>query len=170
MVLFDVNGNQIQSTNVSSKGDNSFQTVALDALGVGRMEIVFAGSGAVSDVIFCRDGHAVDPASTRFFVVDADVDSVFRYDADGNQIDDFAVVPAAVSRGVTSNPDGSLVWVVKSNERVVLHDGTDNSELGNWHADGPNWARGIANQGDDLWIVDGDTDRVFFYGGWSELH
>ena len=170
IVLFDINGNQIQSTEVNGKGNNSFQTVALDALGVARMEVVFTGSGAITDIVFCRDeGHAIEAASAKFFIAEGSTDDVYRYTADGQQIDGFAINPTAVSRGVTTTADGSTAWVVKSNEWVYVYDGNDDSYQGKWDAQGPEWARGIATDDTDFWIVDDKLNRVYFYSdaaGW----
>ena len=163
IILYDVNGNQIQTTEVAGQGDNSQQTVALDALGVSRMEIVFAGSGAVTDIIFCREGHPIDVPPVKFFVAEGSTDDVYRYTAAGEQINGFAIESTATSRGVTTTSDGSTAWIVKSNEWVYVHDGTDGSFQGQWDAVGPDWARGIATNDTDIWIVDDRLDRVYFY-------
>lgn len=43
---------------IEDRGNNSgVQTVDLNAVGVSRMEVNLAGSGAVTDLVFCRDVH-----------------------------------------------------------------------------------------------------------------
>ena len=163
IVLYDIDGNQIQSTQVYGKGNNSFQTVALNALGVARMEVIFTGSGAITDIVFCRDGHPIEGASPKFFIAEGSTDDVYRYTADFEQIDGFAIESAAISRGITTTTDGSTAWVVKSNEWVYVYDGSDQTFQGRWDAQGPEIARGIATNDTDIWIVDDKLNRVYFY-------
>jgi RHS repeat-associated protein len=54
--LYDVHGERISTTNIPRRGDNSHQIIALNAVDVSRLELNLAGSGAITDLIFCRDG------------------------------------------------------------------------------------------------------------------
>ena len=57
--LFDANGVLISTTPVNgTNANNGFSIVDLSANGVARMEVELTGSGAITDIIFCRDGHA----------------------------------------------------------------------------------------------------------------
>ena len=96
----------------------------------------------------------VEAPATRFFTVDRDNDRIYQYDQAGNPVGDFDGVQTSTSRGITTNADGSIVWVLKSNENVYVYDGQTNELLGSWDAVQLNAARGIANSGSDLWIVD----------------
>ena len=55
ITAFDASGGVIDSTVIPTRGNNSFQTVALGASGVRRLEVFFAGSGAVAAIRFCVD-------------------------------------------------------------------------------------------------------------------
>ncbi len=167
--LFDTGGNLIQSRAVAGAGDNSYQTVALDALGVARLEVEFTGSGAITDLVFCRTGHVIEPPPTKFITVDGGNDRGYEYDASFGQQGEFELAGGAVARGVTTTAAGNPVWVVKSNEWVSVYDRANDTLLGQWDAQGPEWARGIATDGTDIWIVDALHDRVYRYNGGAEL-
>ena len=120
LLLYDSNGDLIQSTNVSGEGNNSYQTVALDALGVSRLEVVFEGSGAITDLVFCRDGHTIDPPPTKFFTVDGQNDSGFEYSASGEQLEEFDLVGGAVARGVTTTASGTVSYTHLTLPTILL--------------------------------------------------
>ena len=174
--LLDSSGQVILTKQVDGKGNNSHQTVALDATGVSRLEVVLSGSGAVTDLVFCRvdengnhegDVEPVTP-QTKFYTVDGISDSGFQYDAAGANLGSFDLVDGAIARGVTTTVTGNPVWVVKSNEWVYVYDRTDDSFLGKWDAVGPSVAQGIATNGTDFWIVDDQKDRVYVYENASD--
>ncbi|MCB1877244.1 MAG: RICIN domain-containing protein, partial [Chromatiales bacterium] len=52
---FDASGALIASVPLQTYGDNSFQRVALNAMGVSTLKITFTGSGAVTDLAYCLD-------------------------------------------------------------------------------------------------------------------
>ena len=162
ITLYDANGDEIQTTHVAGQGNNSQQTVVLDAEGVARMEIVLLGSGAVTEIVFDRNSGSIDAAPAKFVVAEGSTDDVYRYTAGGQQIDGFEIRSTATSRGVTTTTDGSTAWVVKSNEFVYVY-GSDGTYQGEWDAIGPRRARGIATNDTDIWIVDDRLDRVYFY-------
>ncbi|APZ93100.1 putative Ig domain-containing protein [Fuerstiella marisgermanici] len=54
--LYDAAGRRISKVNIPRRGDNSHQVLALNAEGVSRLELVLCGSGAITDLIFDRDG------------------------------------------------------------------------------------------------------------------
>jgi len=55
--LYDAAGRRISKVNIPRRGDNSHQVLALNAEGVSRLELVLCGSGAITDLIFDRDGN-----------------------------------------------------------------------------------------------------------------
>ena len=55
--LYDADDNLLASVNAANVGNNGFQRLTLGVDNVSRMEIVFVGSGAVTDLQFCTD-HA----------------------------------------------------------------------------------------------------------------
>ena len=174
--LLDANGQVILTRVVDGAGNNSHQTIALDATDVSRLEVILTGSGAVTDLVFCRDGEnsnhegVVEPVTpkTKFYTVDGANDSGFQYDASGANLGSFDLVDGAIARGVTTTVTGNPVWVVKSNEWVYVYDRTDDSFLGKWDAVGPTVAQGIATNGTDFWIVDDQRDRVYVYENASD--
>ena len=166
--LFDSSGALISSTTITEVGNNGVGRVALDALGVSKMEIHFTGSGAVTDIEFCRDGAPIAPAPTRFFVTDRDDDAVYRYASSGDGVGDFDASAAYNPRGITTTGEGNPVWVVSeegSPERVYVYDTDGETLLGDWTAKGLTEPQGIATDGTDIWIVDSSTDRVQRYAG-----
>ncbi|GAB5443698.1 MAG: hypothetical protein Fues2KO_40470 [Fuerstiella sp.] len=54
--LYDATGSLIRRVNIPRRGDNSHQVHELNETGVSRLEVEFDGSGAVTDLVFCRDG------------------------------------------------------------------------------------------------------------------
>lgn len=104
-------------------------------------------------------------SSTKFIVVDATADQTFNYDAAGNLVVRHSLnKEAQESRGVTTIKDGSVYWVVDKDGKVYVHDQSGRL-LGTWEATGIDKPEGIATNGKDLWIVDRETDRVFFFAG-----
>jgi uncharacterized repeat protein (TIGR01451 family) len=57
---FDAGGGLIASAPIDDLGDNSVQTVTLGAVGVRRLEVKFASSGAVSALLFCADPPTIE--------------------------------------------------------------------------------------------------------------
>jgi hypothetical protein len=54
IVTYTPGGTFISSTPVPNRGENSWQSIDVDETGVGRLEIVFDSSGAVTDFEFCE--------------------------------------------------------------------------------------------------------------------
>ncbi|MGN6543854.1 MAG: FG-GAP repeat domain-containing protein, partial [Aureliella sp.] len=52
---YSAGGSLIQSLDVAGSYRGARQAIELDALNVARLEVDFAGSGAISDIVFCRD-------------------------------------------------------------------------------------------------------------------
>ena len=166
--LFDAVGALILSAPIESVGNNGVGRVALDATGVSKMEIVLTGSGAVTDIEFCRDGAPIATAQTRFFVVDRKDDDIYRYATGGTSLGDFDASAAYNPRGITTTGEGNPVWVISeegSPERVYVYDTDGETLLGDWTAKNLSNPQGIATDGTDIWVVDRSSDKVKRYAG-----
>lgn len=65
---FGPDGQLITAVDSLTPGDNSFQSLAIDAAEVARLEVDLSGSGAVTDLVFSRDGqHDVRLVGGRVF-------------------------------------------------------------------------------------------------------
>ncbi len=51
----ETGGTLLREVNMQAYGNNSFQIVTVNAVGVRRLEIIFGGSGGVSAVVFCSE-------------------------------------------------------------------------------------------------------------------
>jgi subtilisin family serine protease len=108
-----------------------------------------------------------DPIVSSFLVVnDASPDRVYGYStagaANGNQ-----ALPAAnaASRGIATNDDGSIRWVLNSN-RVVFVYNASGTLLGSWTLGTMptnSVVEGIATDGTHIWVVESRGDRVYYY-------
>ncbi len=108
-----------------------------------------------------------DPIVSSFLVVnDSSPDRVYAYSAaglaNGNQ-----ALPTAngTSRGIATNDDGSIRWVLNSN-RVVFVYSAAGTLLGSWTLGTmPTNAtvEGIATDGTHIWVVESRGDRVYYY-------
>ncbi|MEM7474531.1 MAG: putative Ig domain-containing protein [Planctomycetota bacterium] len=161
--LFGSDGNLMSETSISDLGNNSFQVVELNATNVTRMEIVLAGSGAVAAIVSCREGGPIQPAPSRFYVVDSQDKDAYRYSATGSSIGSFDLVQHGRPRGAATTDTGNPLWVVNSNKYVKVYDTQSEEVLGYWRAKGIERPEGIATDGEDVWIVDDASNRVFKY-------
>ena len=70
IVMYDAAGAIVAVREITPLGSNSFQSVALNAAGVSRMEVRFVGTGAVGELIFARPNDAgargFQPGSIRW--------------------------------------------------------------------------------------------------------
>jgi len=108
-----------------------------------------------------------DPIVSSFLVVnDSSPDRVYAYSAaglaNGNQ-----ALPTAngTSRGIATNDDGSIRWVLNNN-RVVFVYSAAGTLLGSWTLGTiPTNAtmEGIATDGTHIWVVESRGDRVYYY-------
>jgi len=188
VTTFDADGNVISTQAIADLGDNSFQSIAVGADGVSRMEVTLVSSGAVTELSFdrtyanvasvtvgatsdsdsshyCNPPTPTDPtvAYKRFFVVDTYVDRTFEYDADGTPLENSHLACCNYApRGITMTADGQTNWVVDKYNGVFVYD-DDGNLLGRWDAGGLYRPEGIATDEEDIWIVDRSSDKVFFY-------
>ncbi|MCA9270984.1 MAG: hypothetical protein KDA41_21030, partial [Planctomycetales bacterium] len=108
------------------------------------------------------------PTTGGLLVVDPRRDSLSGYSLDGaatgvsslNREDDNA-------RGVATSADGSVTWVLDEKGEVFVYDAAG-ALLGSWELERVDKAEGIAISGSDLWVVDREADRVYFFAGGAD--
>ncbi len=110
---------------------------------------------------------------TKFYVVDdASADKTYEYQASGAAVENYGLNTGNTApRGAASTAAGTTVWVVDANKKVYLYD-TSGSTLGSWTAGGLTsnaLVEGIATDGKDVWLVDNQADRVYYYSGGASL-
>ncbi|MGN6545519.1 MAG: putative Ig domain-containing protein, partial [Aureliella sp.] len=163
--LFADDGTAISSVSIPNCGSKSLQVVALNASHVGRMEIVLASGGAVASIVSCRDNRPIPIPESRYFVIDAG-NRIFRYSAQGFDIGDFEVAPGMHARGIAADRDANLLWIISeegNQDRVYVYDTARERLLGSWKPQGVIAPQGIATDGNDIWILDGSSNRVLRY-------
>ena len=111
------------------------------------------------------DNDPIPP--TKFYVVDdGSLNRTYEYDANGLPIENYAVNSANTTpRGIATTALGDRTWVVDANRNVYVYD-TSGGLLGSWTAGSlatNTNVQGIATDGTNIWIVDAQSDRVFYY-------
>jgi hypothetical protein len=95
-------------------------------------------------------------------------DALYQYDAAGlGSVPQTLYMANVSTRGLTRNAAGTNYWALNANKTVVVYD-ANFQPLDFWTAWGlPNNAQpeGIANFGNDLWILDKKTGKVYKYNG-----
>ena len=117
-------------------------------------------SSVISDQ---ADPRVAADSNTKFFVVDASANSVFRYTSEGEENGDFFLTTSPGVRDITANVDGSKLWIVDSIARTVETRSPDGWKLGAWRALDMQDPQGIATNGADIWLVDGMTREILKY-------
>ncbi len=110
---------------------------------------------------------------TKFYVVDdASADKTYEYQASGGAVENYGLNTGNTApRGAASTAAGTTVWVVDANKKVYLYD-TSGNIVGSWSAGGLQFnaqVEGIATDGKDVWLVDNQADRVYYYSGAASL-
>ena len=99
--LYDAAGNLVQSDSASgASGGNGFYVVDLSASGVARMEVQLTGSGAITDVIFCRASHTPNAAQN------ATISGATSFDTDEPYQINLATTASPVAQWVVNWGDG----------------------------------------------------------------
>ncbi|MDB5385061.1 MAG: repeat-associated core protein [Planctomycetaceae bacterium] len=107
--------------------------------------------------------------ATKFFVADADRGAAFQYVADGTPIKNTVLNKSdSKPRGIASNSTGTVQWVIDSSGAVFVYDNSANL-LGTWTPQNVGKPEGITVSGNDLWLVDPNQDKVFFFSGGANL-
>lgn len=104
-------------------------------------------------------------SSPKFFVVDGGTRSKFGYDANGLPTGESKLNKQdAGSRGIATSKDSSTTWVVDKDAVVFVYNSTGKL-LGSWKAEGIDKPEGITTDDTNIWIVDREKDKVFFFAG-----
>ncbi len=156
---------QPQNGTLTLNSDGSFTYIANPSF-VGSDSFTYVASdGILTSNLVTVNITVTAPTHHRFIVVDGDSHTTFHYDESGNLVTQQGLDKKADDpRGIAANKDGSLYWVVDADGRVFVHNASGRT-LGSWVARGIDRPEGIATNGKDLWIVDRETDRVYFFAG-----
>lgn len=101
--------------------------------------------------------------ATKFYVADGTTPAIYEYAEDGLPLGNYNNDQGNFRlRGVTANASGSRIWYVAL-DGFVASDDADGNRVGVWFPDDISKPEGIATNGQDIWIVDKSTDRVYFY-------
>lgn len=114
---------------------------------------------------------AFTPAGpTKFFVVDDQADTMFRYGRSGSAAGLFTLdAGVANPRGIAANAAGDTLWVIDgATKQVTVYSG-DGTRRGTWTPAGLQSPQDIATNGTDIWIVDTGLRQVLRYAGAASL-
>ena len=127
ITLFGSSNNVLQTINVSGLGNNAAQTVLLDTDSVARMEIDLAASGAVTNLVFCRDLATVQ------------IDGAASAD-EGSPYDVQLLSPDVTVTSWTVSVDGASSTVTGDSPTFTTSfaDGPSTSTITGWATDGVN--------------------------------
>ncbi|MFN7866939.1 MAG: tandem-95 repeat protein [Planctomyces sp.] len=152
-------------------------TVVLNANGSFTYAPAFNYSGPDSFSYAASDGLLNSVAATvsitvappllvpKFFVVDGTAASSFHYAADGTPITSTPLNSRNTrSRGVATNTTGTLFWVIDSVGDVFVYS-REGVLQGTWTPQKVGKPEGIAVWGNDLWLADPTTDRIYKFTG-----
>ncbi len=114
-------------------------------------------------------GTPVSTGGLVFHVVDdATANVSYQYNTSGSQQGSATLVAAnAAPRGVVSVASADKTWIIDANRNVYVYN-TAGTLLGSWSAGSlatNATPEGIATDGNDIWIVDSKSDKVFRYAG-----
>jgi VCBS repeat-containing protein len=115
----------------------------------------------------------VEDKRGKFQVVDQPAKRIFRYGTGGQYTVDTPLAHFnSRPRGITSNLTATRTWVVDANHDVFIYDGLGN-KIGSWkiqqqqqqppQQQGSFQPEGIAVWGNDVWIVDAATNKVYLF-------
>ncbi|MFN9602992.1 MAG: tandem-95 repeat protein, partial [Planctomycetota bacterium] len=111
-----------------------------------------------------------DSVPTKFYTVNSTGTSVFRSGPTGTPIAPFSssiTSPTQNHIGIAANAANTHVWVLGTTGKVNVHSNTS-ALLGSWVAQTTTGAalanpQDIATFGNDIWIVDAQTDALYVY-------
>ena len=102
---------------------------------------------------------------SKFFVVDGNAASSFQYAPDGTPITSTPLNTRNTrSRGIATNTTGTIFWVIDSVGDVFVYS-REGVFLGSWTPQKVGKPEGIAVWGNDLWLADPSTDRIYRFAG-----
>ncbi|MFN9235720.1 MAG: tandem-95 repeat protein, partial [Planctomyces sp.] len=170
----DVDGDPLTAILLTSPAHG---TVVLNANGSFTYAPAFNYSGPDSFSYAASDGLLNSVAATvsitvappllvpKFFVVDGTAASSFHYAADGTPITSTPLNSRNTrSRGVATNTTGTLFWVIDSVGDVFVYS-REGVLQGTWTPQKVGKPEGIAVWGNDLWLADPTTDRIYKFTG-----
>ncbi|MCA9175933.1 MAG: tandem-95 repeat protein [Planctomycetales bacterium] len=174
----DVDGDALTAVLAASPAHGS---VVLDANGAFRYQPDAGFFGIDSFTYVATDGILSSAPSTvsvevletalgaKFFVADGSGQSSFQYAATGDLVANNALSGNnRKARGIASNADGSIQWVVDGGGEVYVYS-SEGALLGQWRVDRVGSPEGITVWGNDLWIVDAGNDNVHRFVGGANL-
>jgi len=126
---------------------------------------LYSGINPADVALTNLDNDPIPP--TKFYVVnDSTQNRTYEYDANGGAIENYLVSSGnATPRGIAMTAAGDRAWVVDANRNVYVYN-TSGGLLGSWTARTLTTSanvQGIATDGTNIWIVDSQADRVFYY-------
>jgi hypothetical protein len=169
-------GSLAWATYVGGSGTEWGRNIAIDAAGNallvgGTTSIDLPGAnnsyhGGTYDAFVVKLDPAVYDA-TKFYVVnDATSDQTFEYQTGGAAAGSYGLTSGNTApRGVATTVAGDKTWVVDANRKVYVYT-TSGGLLGSWTAGnlpGNATVEDITVCGNDVWIVDAKSDKVFRY-------
>lgn len=169
LVFTPTNWNLDQTVTVTGVDDAIFDgNVAYNAV-VGAAtsaDSLYNGNNPADVALTNVDNEPIPPS--KFYVVDdATQNRTYEYDSAGFAIENYLVAAGnSIPRGIAMTAVGDRAWVVDANRNVYIYI-TSGGLLGSWTAGslstGTNAVQGIATDGTNIWIVDSQADRVFYY-------
>ena len=137
----------------------------------GADSFVYLAADAISSSAVTTVNLTVIPfvPTAKFFVVDGDRRATFQYGGDGRSLSNSALTKAdSKPRGIASNATGTIQWVIDGAGAVYIYNNTG-ALLGQWTPLNVGKPEGIAVWGNDLWLVDPTSDRVYKFTGGAAL-
>ncbi len=151
-VTLSANGSFTYTANLGFTGTDTFTYRASDGATVSNAAIV-----TINVAPQPVEGGA------KFFVVDASNRRTYQYDAGGNAVENNRLNKEDESpRGIAASADGSVKWVVDQKGEIFVYD-AQNKLIGSWEVKDVDKPEGVTVHGKDLWVVDREEDRVYFF-------
>jgi subtilisin family serine protease len=168
VVFTPANWNVVQTITVTGVDDTIFDgNIAYNVIVAASTssDPLYSGINPADVALTNLDNETAPP--TKFYVVDdATQNRTFEYAADGSAVENYATSSGnSAPRGVAMTAAGDKTWVVDANRNVYVYD-TSGGLLGSWVAGrlaNSASVQGIATDGVNIWIVDAQSDRVFYY-------
>ncbi len=153
-LTLSANGSFVYTPTAGYSGADSFTYVANDGLLNSNVATVAI---QVTPVIVT--------GGTKFYVVDASARGTFGYDANGAATTRQKLnAENEQPRGIATNKDGSKLWDIDEKGDVFVYNNAGKL-LGSSTAKGLGKPEGITTDGTNIWIVDDDSNRVFYFAG-----
>ena len=148
-----------------------------------RVDLSSVPSGTAATLVFRLIGNDIDlessvtlasvelpsgsaaEAPVKFFVVNANSQTTFRYGEEGLGGGHFVDPSLSSPSGVASNPAGDKVWVVDSASHQVRVYGPTGGQLGAWVPSDAVTPTGVTVDNGTLWLVDRALGKVLRYAG-----